>query len=60
MRTFEIKVTGCNDCPFKEHTMLHGPTCGKVKSWPKNVQTYEKNVMFITKSCPMYKKSKEE
>lgn len=57
-RYFEVKVTGCADCPFAdnagERDCLHDyKTAALAKT------RWDENILAITTSCPMWNETKE-
>ena len=60
-RYFEVKVTGCKDCPIAN---LNAGCCTKNpaidhESYVAAYRIYQQNLDQLTDSCPMWEQTKE-
>lgn len=59
MRYFEVKVTGCNNCPYSEFS--YGSwVCTHGNVGIETMKTYDENDQQLTPSCPMWNETKED
>ena len=59
-RYFEVKVTGCNNCPEPYYDPNYGVYgCGYNDAIGKEFKTFKQNQNTITPSCPMWDMTKE-
>lgn len=63
-RYFEVKVTGCMNCPNKAQAHYWGSVCGlKYRTIADTAQAanliYKQNKDQLTLSCPMWNETKE-